>query len=226
MQLLRGTDGLPFGILTAKTLFADVTYLFSPEFRQGIRGIKSKRMGYFLFFLICACTGLALLAGPSAAMLLIPNEYTDWPGGGATFSVSGTNATLWPSTLTAEHIGGPHCMNPSSELVGIQQLNMSSCNWSGYLAIKERFRSTHMIPQIISSVISLQDGLVPRTMWIHLYVLGAGVIGVNMPVCVYSDLLSNIWWWAFSHASLTKPGSLSKYSGIRYRDRGGSVSTW
>jgi hypothetical protein len=44
-ELLHGSTGLPFGILTANTQFVDATYLISPEFRMNVFGlIQSKKM--------------------------------------------------------------------------------------------------------------------------------------------------------------------------------------
>ena len=226
-QLLRSADGLPLGILTAKTLFADITYLFSPDFRHGITGVKSKRTGFLLFLLVGACTGLALLVGPSSALLMIPNTFTDWPGGGATFFVSGQNETLWPLTLTGafDHIGGSHCQSPSGDLLTRQQLNMSSCIWTGYAAMKERFKNIHTVNQVLTAAVSLQDGLIERTMGIHFFGDGAAVLGVHIATCVYSDILANMWWWCLKHASITQSGSLSKYSGLRSRERDSTVSS-
>ena len=112
-HLIQNREGLPLGMLAVKPLFTDATFILSPEFRHGILGFAGWKKKVFVAFIVMFCSSLALLAGPSAALLLIPNSYTDWPAGGAYFSLVGSPNSIWLDDLDIDAIGGAHCRDPS-----------------------------------------------------------------------------------------------------------------
>ena len=76
---------------------------------------------------ILAISGLiAVFAGPSSALLMIPNIVI-WPGGGADFWLIGNSSSLWPSQLGISSISGSSCLNPTPEMLSNSALNASGC---------------------------------------------------------------------------------------------------
>lgn len=78
---------------------------------------------------------IARTAGPSSAVFMVPSKQT-WPGGWTQFFLNGTLDDLWPSTLTASHIGDQSCTdadiatkNPYCVAGGFQALQQ----WSSTL---------------------------------------------------------------------------------------------
>lgn len=222
-QLLLSSSGLPLGILAAKTLFVDTTYLFSPEFRFGISGIDRWLRRWLLCVFIAVCSLLALLVGPSLALLLSPQIYHTWPAGGATFHLVGTNESIWPSQLDARSIGGDHCRSPNATDLSLQLLNSSSCIWSGYASIAQWFQSQHQATNL--GTIHIQDGVVERDISLHFYPLGVAAYGIIMAPCLYAEVLSAVWRAAIFNAKSAQPRTLKKSANLRYRAKGGSTSS-
>lgn len=223
MDVLRrqlcSTHGLPFGFLLAKTSFTDATWLLSPEFFAGIGGFRKsvvKRAVLALF--LTTCSLLAVLAGPSAALLLIPQVYSDWNAGSARFNLVGTAESIWPSRLDAQSIGGDHCRAPPNSTLRIDQLSSSSCIWSGYDTIGRWFQTTekariHSIP--------ISGGLVERNINYRYYPLSIAAWGVSLAACTYTELLGQVWLDAIMWANTA--GGLSKHTNLRFRKAGASV---
>jgi len=220
-ELLSSSTGLPLGILTAPTRFVEVSFLTSPDFRWGIQGLP-KRKRFLLALFIIVCSLLALLAGPSSALLLFPQTYSDWPAGGATFSMVGTNDSMWPLQLDADSIGGANCQSPSESLVQMEMLNMTSCIWSGYSEILQFFQSSHFTTSY--QTLLVRDGLVNRNVLLH-WAADTMAFGPHVPTCLYAKSLAEIWYIAMINAPSTKTGTLKKFSNLRYRQIGGSTSS-
>ncbi|KAK3934057.1 hypothetical protein QBC46DRAFT_325715 [Diplogelasinospora grovesii] len=212
-ELLSGSNGLPLGIVTAKTLFANGTLLISPGFWNAIGGSDwwKKKKRCFLSFLIVTCSVLALVAGLSTALLLIPKTYSDWSAGGSTFHLAGTNDIIWPSKLDGQSIGGAHCQSTDGDL-SLQQFDESrSCIWAGYETMLQWFKTTprHRADYIKRVVIQdgetvhpadyirrviIQDGNIQRRLLVRPgYNSSVAVFGVNVAACAYSNVLASIW---------------------------------
>ncbi|KAI4196667.1 MAG: hypothetical protein LQ350_006420 [Teloschistes chrysophthalmus] len=108
-QLLRHDlifgDGLPLGLLAAGFEFTKLSYFWSPEWLGSLRGTAGNPMrlrNLALILFLVTVGALAALAGPSCAVLLIPQSQ-DWPAGGRTLSVNGSQDELWPTTLSTNH---------------------------------------------------------------------------------------------------------------------------
>ncbi|KAL9598848.1 MAG: hypothetical protein Q9179_003773 [Wetmoreana sp. 5 TL-2023] len=97
-ELIHG-DGLPLGLLAAGFDFTKLSYFWSPEFAGTLRSIYSRprklKRSALVLFLVTVGT-LAALAGPSCAVLLIP-QARDWPAGGTTFYLNATRDRIWPA---------------------------------------------------------------------------------------------------------------------------------
>jgi len=213
-DLLAGPSGLPLGLLTAKTQFIAPGYLISPDFRYGIGGLEKKKMIWAAIF-IAGCSVLALVAGPAAALLLIPQAYDEWNAGGASFYLVGAKESLWPPTLDSQSIGGEHCRSPSESDICLQMLNMSSCIWSGYRSIFEWTQSEHQAGS--TNDVAIHDGGVYRVAYVRRYPDSSGVsYGVSLAPCLYANALSSLWRNATFNASTARLGTTSRLSGIRY----------
>lgn len=223
-QLVSSPNGLPFGMLTAKSLFVDASYLASTDFRMGISGVTRKSSRAFLALLITTCSAVSLLAGPSSALLLIPRRYDNWGAGGATFHLSGTNDTLWPSQLDGQSIGGAHCQSPSESDLSAQRLDHSSCIWSGYQPLSQWWVSTHL--GVTKPQIPIQDGKIGRVINLGWYpALSVAAFGVSVAPCTYAELLSAAWRYAILNAPIALSTPISKYSNLQYRARDGTTTS-
>ena len=87
---------------------------------------------------------MSLLAGPSAALLAVPNQRTDWPAGSSSFWLIGNEELSWPSNLTASDTGGSHSANPSIQLPQTEALNSSGCIWAGFLLLAEVLKQSQL----------------------------------------------------------------------------------
>ena len=158
-ELLFGHEGLPLGILASKQQFTEMEYLISPEFRFGLAGFARRRKRLLFGLSILTSSLISLFAGPSAALLLIPTQRSNWPAGGASFWLAGDDNSLWPSKLTTSSIGGPDCAYASMQELSTGSLNFSGCIWAGYSLLAEAFQQRHF-----SSGIDLivDDGVLKR----------------------------------------------------------------
>lgn len=218
-QLITSPGGLPLGILPAKSLFVDATYLVSHEFLSGIISMGRWR-GIFLAVAISTCTAIALLAGPSSALLLIPQTYDNWHAGGATFYLEGSNATTWPSQLESESIGGKLCDPPSENVLMGPLTNLSHCVWSGSKAVSQQW-------QLVTppTTLFLQDGLVRRNIYVQYYSLSAAAFGVSLSPLLYSRVINWIFRIAMFNAKSAKTGTLLRLSNLKTRKKEGTATS-
>ena len=89
-------SGIPFGLLFSGLQITQISYLWSMEFWDSLRG--GPYQGYrkpFLFMLVFLGILLAAVCGPSSAVLLIP-RLQEWPGGSTDIWINATSTDLWP----------------------------------------------------------------------------------------------------------------------------------
>lgn len=93
--------GLPLGALVSGLQISQFAYLWSMEFWGTIRSTTlsiSRKLKLLIVTLICFT--LAILAGPSSAVLLIPRlDY--WPAGSTDIWINATSDDLYPSLSVA-----------------------------------------------------------------------------------------------------------------------------
>ena len=194
-QLIFGREGLPLGLLASKHQFTELQYLVSPEFRFGVTGFAQRRKRVLFGVLIVASSLISLFAGPSAALLLLPTQRSDWPAGGASAWLSGDDELLWPSTLTASSVGGANCKNPSMNAINSVNLNTSACIWAGHSSLAAAFRQRHFDNEID---FVLGDGVIRRAFVIRSKgeVAETWVLGIHMAVGVLSKNIASAWYEA------------------------------
>ena len=95
-ELLLG-DGIPFGALFSGLQMSQASFLWSMEFWGALSSKNvSLKSRLRLLSILTASIFLAIVAGPSSAVLLIPRlDY--WPAGSTNIWVNETYESLWPS---------------------------------------------------------------------------------------------------------------------------------
>ncbi|RSL68006.1 hypothetical protein CEP54_002914 [Fusarium duplospermum] len=136
-------DGMTLGLLVSGFSFAQVSYFWSPEFLGGLGwGLRCskdmshtqgwKRRGFVLLVFIGG--GLALLAGPATAVLMIPRKM-DWPVGGGIYWLNGSDDQLWPRFLDAAYYSEINCT------IDTGQFTDNRCPSHGFLRMYQHFIS-------------------------------------------------------------------------------------
>lgn len=222
-QLLSGPEGLPLGILASKQQFTEMQYLISPEFRFGLAGFARRRKRLLFGLFILASSLISLFAGPSAALLLIPTQRSNWPAGGASFWLAGDDESLWPSKLTASSLGDSDCEYTSMQRLSTEALNSSACVWAGYSSLAEAFKQRHFADEVDLIV---DDGVLKRDFVIRSKgeVAETWVLAIHMAVGVLSKNVAAAWYDALKGIAPS-----SWHYTLRYRifnETTGSVQSW
>ena len=223
-ELLYGRDGLPLGMLGGKSRFTELSYFWSPEFWYGLNGFSSRRKRWLIPVVLFTAGLFAVLAGPAAALLLIPTMRDSWPAGSANFWVNGSDQTLWPATLDASAVGGPGCLLPPSQTVISNQQNSSGCIWAGHDYLAQSFR-TWRFRGLLSNV-TIDDGQFRRELSCGLRGNSSRetwTLGSSLTMGVFTQKIQIAWSDALSLAPKTRPGKI--YSTFRARPQHGTVST-
>ncbi|KAK5091217.1 hypothetical protein LTR05_001398 [Lithohypha guttulata] len=96
-ELVHG-EGLPLGLLAGGFLYSSLSYFWSPEF-WGSFYSKAPWITHLRVYGIIVLGGLiAVFAGPSTAILLVPREQP-WPAGGTTIYLPGPADHWWPTYI-------------------------------------------------------------------------------------------------------------------------------
>ena len=93
-ELLHAPNGLPLGLLSLNKGFVEIQYLISAEFRFGLAGICPRYKWLAYDALAIGSTLILLFAGPSTALLMVPERRDDCPAGGASIWLPGTEDEL------------------------------------------------------------------------------------------------------------------------------------
>jgi hypothetical protein len=94
-------EGVPFGAIFASLQFQSISLFWSLEFWGTVYAKFSKRHKKFLLIAtIIVCTLLGVSVGPSTAVLMRP-RLDNWPAGGTTFWINGTDELLLPTLVDA-----------------------------------------------------------------------------------------------------------------------------
>ncbi|KPM42359.1 hypothetical protein AK830_g4230 [Neonectria ditissima] len=123
--------GLPLGLMGAGFNFTSLSFFWSSEFWGSITYKHPSPFRKACIFVVLVIAGIiAVLAGPTSAVLMIPREL-DWATGGGIFWLNGTREQMWPSKL-----------NPSSQnCSGNIWVSDPRCLSNGYFPIVETFRT-------------------------------------------------------------------------------------
>lgn len=224
-DVLVGEDGLPFGLLGSASAFKDFSFLWSANLWYGTGAISPwLRKLRLPAFLILSCL-LATVAGPSSALLMIPLTR-EFPGGGSDFWLIGSEASLFPSNLNAEAVGGESCLNATPEMMQLKTANHSRCIWSSTSAITEVAKSLGMTPLV--NTMTVVDGSFRREVLFRASSLSQDyydtwAVSSGYPEVVSSTVLSWIWYDALYHAPIAA-GTLSIPARLKSRTQELSVA--
>lgn len=152
-DLLHG-QGVPFGLFSSGLEFQRLSYFWSPEL------LGSFPMSNIRLLLLTIAAGLiAMLAGPSTAVLLIPNQI-NYPAGSTSYYINGSSDVLWPSYIQLDHYF-PSSQNPKDQNIdcgGPAGYKSAICPAGGYLSFKDHFSANTMANEAGQSFASF-DGL-------------------------------------------------------------------
>jgi hypothetical protein len=218
-------NGIPLGLLGAGFYFDQLSFLWSPSYILGGLGIAHLARRLFIMFLIATCGLLAVFAGPSSALLMIPALHSKWPAGGTGFYVIGTNDTLWPDHLNASHVGGQMCLRPSLENITIAPLTSAGCIWHGQNELAEDLKDRHFDWQ---ANITVNDGVVKRQITRHLYRVNAPgpeswALGVHVTAARLSRVIADEWTLATWNA--TSAHGLGRYAHVQNATNAAGVAS-
>lgn len=203
-KLLFGREGVPFGLIMAQIRFADITYLASHDFRAGSRGFKRQRTRWSFALLIVSCTLLAILAGPSTALLLIPVYNTAWLAGAASFWLSGDFA---PNTLDVSSLWDKRCTSTGQNLTLLQSTDASlvACPWGGYPYLDRALVQSAFSQQ--DPTITYEDSISRRGFDVILTPsIKSAIVGNNIIAGYYARFLSDLGCDAMFSGPQTAPG--------------------
>ncbi|KAH6951456.1 hypothetical protein DER45DRAFT_648343 [Fusarium avenaceum] len=156
--------GLPLGLMGAGFKFTSLSFFWSSEFWGSVRYKQApRRRKIFIFGLLAISGVLAVLAGPTSAVLMIPREL-DWKIGGYNFHLNGQ----WVLDITAsDHSQTPGTKEemwpqrpepPPLDCSGSIWMNNSRCLASGYQSIHETFMNRRGNSQIGVLALQIADG--------------------------------------------------------------------
>ena len=201
-ELLYG-DGIPLGLLGAGIDFTKLSFFWSPEILGSVRSLFKGRRKYrkiqLGLFLILA-GALALLAGPSCAVLLVP-QIQDWPAGGTSLFLNGTKDEFWPVEITANPSLNSTCSSSTGTRYGICPSGGYHSLWSHYAKL-DHSTFTHIVPPYAKDLSG------NRYYWSiqSMQPVSAGTISLGQPqgnsfviqphlsVSVLLDQLMQDWW--------------------------------
>ena len=148
------------GLLVAQSSFSSLSYFWSLEFTSGCKGLKSNRTAILVAVPLIVAGLIAILAGPSSALLIVPKVRDHWAAGTTEFWINGTADELWPKTLNKDHVGGTACVDPTFTDLNAGQLNRTGCSWAGWAQLGEFFRNNHLNDD--NENITINEGLATR----------------------------------------------------------------
>ncbi|KAK8035242.1 hypothetical protein PG993_010237 [Apiospora rasikravindrae] len=156
--------GIPLGLLSSPFRFSSINYFWSTAFLSNVTRSKLLLRRVSILLLVFACGVLAVVVGPSVALLMIPDTENAWPAGGTDFWLVGNEDTLWPNAIEASHRGGDFCIRPSEANITAAPMFQSSCPWNGYTQLAEGLKDRHFDWQ---SNVTFNDGVVKRQFTRH-----------------------------------------------------------
>lgn len=157
-HLVFGPEGLPIGLVFAKLRFADISYLFSHDFRAGCSGFSQKRHRGSLGVLVALCSIIAILIGPSVAVLIIPTHFDLWPAGGVSFWLNGD---LTPETFDSNLSQYQLCFEETENATRLYTPDPSvmQCPWAGFANLQSELKQQAYSP---SNVLTYGAGSVQQ----------------------------------------------------------------
>lgn len=130
--------GVPFGLVGSGISFSQLSYFWSLEFIGALRS----RSNAILIGMVMYAGILAVVTGPSVAILLIPRS-SEWPAGGTTYYINGSADDLWPSQVGLDHYLPLGTRNSTDSIDCSSPYGYSSplCPSGGYISFLNHFSS-------------------------------------------------------------------------------------
>lgn len=125
------------------------------EFWKSIRYKARLDQKIFLLGILVLAGIVATAAGPSSAILMIPQNNT-WPSGSITFYLNGSSDQLWPRELTASDAGGSNCLTSNAT-------EDSHCAAGGYNNLFRYFSQLNSLPQASYFTFDIEDEVSMRS---------------------------------------------------------------
>ena len=171
-------------------------------------GITSRRKRTFI-----GVRTIALLAGPTSAVMMIPVYRNGWFGGGADIILPGTTDQLWPSNMTSTGIKvGNDCVVSGLESADLSSLGIDGCIWLKLVTMVQTLTQWIYNPEKMN--ITLQDGVFTRDIdiWVDHKIVTPKInttsetwaIAPKLSPLVYSLSLEQFWVQAVDTAPLAK----------------------
>ena len=221
-QLLRHElthgGGIPLGMIAAGIEFAKLSYFWSPDFLGGARRMfqgprRLQRIAIFLFLILAG--GLAALAGPSCAVLLLPQEQA-WPMGGTSFFLNGTKDDFWPLIITGNHLGiESWCSSPNSTGYAVCPSGGFYSLWSHYSQVDH---SNYMssVPTYAYDLsgnhyywtVTSQQPIIARTISLGIPNGATWVVQPHLSVAIILNQLTQDWWTAILANTREQPSNI------------------
>ncbi|KAM0548164.1 hypothetical protein ACHAPJ_009962 [Fusarium lateritium] len=157
-----------------------------------------KRRGFVLLVLVGGA--LALLAGPAAALLMIPREL-DWPVGGGVYWLNGSDEQLCPTYLDADYYSDVNCTIEGG------QFTDNKCPSQGFLAIYQHFLSWWN-SYVTGYSFELKDDYIRKTMYARPALLADAntwAYSAHAATATLQDAMRGIHINALRYLSLTSP---------------------
>ena len=98
-------ETLPFGLIAMHLQFTQTSFLCSPEFWCSPKALFRSWKGLLITPIIILGGLVALAAGPSSAVLLVPSQTNDWNAGGSLYYIAGNDSANWPNILDRNAVG-------------------------------------------------------------------------------------------------------------------------
>ena len=146
-ELIYG-EGLPLGLVSAGADFTKLSFFWSPQLfgslRTLFRGPRKYRNIQLGVFLLLA-GAIALLAGPSCAVLLVPQTQV-WPVGSTPVALNGTVDDFWPVSLTANPSLAAICSSSGANQYGTCPSGGFNSIWSHYSRLDAANYADYVLP--------------------------------------------------------------------------------
>lgn len=162
--LIRNRDGLPLGFVDAKNGFKGIRYILSTKFIGAVRGLATRKQKFLIPLFLFAASLIALLAGPSTAVLVLPSSQT-WSAGSATYYMIGDEAALYPTTINGSTFSTAACVDPMAEKIETPDWSQLGCPWAGYPVLATTYKTFNGLP---NSPISFNEAGSSRQVIQHL----------------------------------------------------------
>ncbi|KAK3994420.1 hypothetical protein QBC44DRAFT_348974 [Cladorrhinum sp. PSN332] len=201
---LFSDDGVPLGLLASGWSFQRFGYFWSAEFwggllpifRQPSRGFK----GLAFVGLLVLAGILAMVAGPAAAIIMIP-RVMDFSSGGGVYWLNGTANQLWPSILDEAYVDTLNCSRPRA------QVTDPSCPSAGFSTFHHHYSNWWSNSDLTRITFELLDTQIRKMAYYIAPIddnIDAWSYTTHTPTAVLQDAMRDLHFKAINHLNTVK----------------------